>query len=93
METFDPKSGSRLERLIFNHRPAVVAACAVITLVLGALAGFKLTLNASFERMIPRGHPYIQSYLEHQKDLRGLGNSLRVVVEPPVIWLCMIGCA
>ena len=44
-------------------------------------AAFKLTLNASFGRMIPRGHPYIQSYLEHQKDLRGLGNSLRVVVE------------
>ena len=78
---FDPRSGSALERLIFNHRPAVVAACAVITLVLAALAAFKLTLNASFERMIPRSHPYIKSYLEHQKDLRGLGNALRVVVE------------
>src|SRR5262245_37555858 len=81
MESFDPKSGSRLERLIFNHRPAVIAACALITLLLGAVAAFKLTLNASFERMIPRGHPYIAAYLEHQKDLRGLGNALRVVVE------------
>ena len=78
---FDSRSGSALERLIFNHRPSVVAACVVITLVLGALAAFKLTLNASFERMIPRSHPYIKSYLEHQKDLRGLGNALRVVVE------------
>jgi predicted RND superfamily exporter protein len=81
MENFDPKSGSRLERLIFNHRPAVVVACALITLILATVAAFKLTLNASFERMIPRGHPYIAAYLEHQKDLRGLGNSLRVVVE------------
>lgn len=80
-QNFDPKSGSLLERLIFNHRPAVVAACALITLALGLAATFKLTLNASFERMIPRGHPYIESYLEHQKDLRGLGNVLRVVVE------------
>ena len=78
-QNFDPKSGSLLERLIFNHRPAVVAACALITLALGLAATFKLTLNASFERMIPRGHPYIESYLEHQKDLRGLGNVLRVV--------------
>ena len=78
---FDPRSGSALERLIFNHRPAVVAACAVITLVLVVVAAFKLALNASFERMIPRSHPYIKSYLEHQKDLRGLGNALRVVVE------------
>ncbi|HEY7239732.1 MAG TPA: MMPL family transporter [Burkholderiales bacterium] len=78
---FDPRSGSALERLIFNHRPAVVAACAVITLVLVVVAAFKLALNSSFERMIPRSHPYIKSYLEHQKDLRGLGNALRVVVE------------
>ena len=31
--------------------------------------------------MIPSGHPYIQNYLEHRNDLRGLGNSLRIVVE------------
>jgi uncharacterized protein len=78
---FDPNSGSRLERLIFNNRLAVVAVCAVITVVLAVLAATKLTLNASFERMIPQSQPYIKNYLEHQKDLRGLGNALRVVVE------------
>ena len=56
--TFDRNSGSALERLIFNHRPAVIIACAVVTLVLALAAGFKLTLNASFERMLPRRlHP------------------------------------
>ena len=78
---FDPNSGSPLERLIFNNRLAVVAVCAVITVVLAVLAATKLTLNASFERMIPQSQPYIKNYLENQKDLRGLGNALRVVVE------------
>jgi predicted RND superfamily exporter protein len=31
--------------------------------------------------MIPRGHPYIQNYLENRVELRGLGNSMRIVVE------------
>ena len=70
-----------LERLIFNNRLAVVVACAVITVAAAIAAATKLTLNASFERMIPQSQPYIKHYLEHQKDLRGLGNALRVVVE------------
>src|SRR5262247_2139341 len=78
---FDPKSGSRLERLIFNNRLVVVAVCAAITVILAIVAATKLTLNASFERMIPQSQPYIKNYLDHQKDLRGLGNALRVVVE------------
>lgn len=42
-----------------------------------------LLLAASFEKMIPSGQPYIQNYLKHKDDLRGLGNALRVVVENP----------
>ena len=48
-----------------------------------ALAATRLTLNASFEKMIPRSHPYIQNYLENRSELRGLGNALRIVVENP----------
>jgi predicted RND superfamily exporter protein len=81
LEHFDAASGSVLERLVFNHRRAVMIACLIITLVLGALAATRLTLSASFEKMIPQGHPYIQNYLAHRDDLRGLGNSLRIVVE------------
>jgi predicted RND superfamily exporter protein len=81
LEHFDRNSGSRLERLVFNNRLAVLVVCALLTLVLGIVAGLKLTLNASFEKMIPSGHPYIQNYLEHRNDLRSLGNSLRIVVE------------
>ena len=81
LEHFDRNSGSRLERLVFNHRVVVIVACAVLTVALGIAAGLRLTLNASFEKMIPRSHPYIQNYLENRNDLRALGNSLRVVVE------------
>ncbi|MFO1270389.1 MAG: MMPL family transporter [Rubrivivax sp.] len=82
-DDFDPASGSRLERAVFNHRPAVLLACALATLLLAWLAATKLTLAASFEKMIPRGHPYIQHWLENRTELRGLGDALRVVVENP----------
>jgi hypothetical protein len=80
---FDPRSGNWLERLVFNNRTLVVLACAIATLVLAWFAATKLTLNASFEKMIPSSQPYIQNYLAHKDDLRGLGNALRVVVENP----------
>ncbi len=83
LDRFDPHSGSRLERLVFNHRRAVIVLCAVITVLLGFLAATRLTLNASFERMLPVSHPYIKNYLENRNELRGLGNSLRIVVENP----------
>ncbi|HET9206290.1 MAG TPA: MMPL family transporter [Burkholderiaceae bacterium] len=80
---FDPASGSLLERAVFNHRRAVLVICALVTVLLAALAVSKLGLAASFEKMIPRSHPYIQNYLEHRQELRGLGDALRIVVENP----------
>ncbi|HEX6720578.1 MAG TPA: RND family transporter, partial [Burkholderiaceae bacterium] len=80
---FDPASGSLLERAVFNHRRAVMIVCALVTLLLAALAATKLSLSASFEKMIPRSHPYIQNYLEHRQELRGLGDALRIVVANP----------
>jgi predicted RND superfamily exporter protein len=80
---FNPTTGSLLERAVFNHRLAVIVACTLVTLLLAALAATKLSLSASFEKMIPRSHPYIQNYLEHRQELRGLGNALRIVVENP----------
>ncbi|MCM8565482.1 efflux RND transporter permease subunit [Thauera linaloolentis] len=82
LRQFDPHSGNRFERLIFNHRFWVVLLCAVVTGLLLA-QGTRVVINASFEKMLPQNHPYIQNYLEHEKELRGLGNTLRVVVENP----------
>jgi uncharacterized protein len=66
---------------VFNNRAVMVAVCAIVTLVLGYAAATRLVLNASFEKMIPQSQPYIKNYLTHQKELRGLGNAVRVVVE------------
>src|SRR3954454_2976463 len=80
---FDPASGSRLERLVFNNRRVVLAVGLVLSVVLGVVAAMRLTLNASFDKMILRGHPYLQNYLDNRSELRGLCNSLRIVVENP----------
>ena len=77
--TFDPRSGSLIERALFNHRHWVLLLCLLTTLLLG-WQSTRLELNASFEKMIPTGHPYIVNYLEHQKELSGLGNALRIAV-------------
>ena len=80
LEDFDPRSGSRLERAVFNHRIIVLVLCVLATIVLGTSA-MRLKLNASFEKTIPAGHPYITNYLAHKKELSGLGNSVRIAVE------------
>ncbi|MDD2736972.1 MAG: MMPL family transporter [Desulfuromonadaceae bacterium] len=77
---FDSKSGNLLERLIFNNRMVVMVACVLVTLLL-AYQTTKTVFNASFEKMLPQSHPYIKNYLANKKDLPGLGNSIRVVVE------------
>lgn len=82
MAHFDPQSGSFLERLLFNNRVVVMLLCAIVTVILGYQAS-TLRLNASFEKAIPTGHPYIANYLKYQKELSGLGNAVRIVVENP----------
>jgi predicted RND superfamily exporter protein len=77
---FDARSGSLLERLIFNHRRLIVGACVLLTLLFAA-AMTRLAVNASFDKLLPQSHPYIQNYLANKSELKGLGNSLRVVVE------------
>ncbi|MBV5291384.1 MAG: RND family transporter [Curvibacter lanceolatus] len=76
---FDARSGSAIERLLFNNRLWVVLLCALATVVLGWQAT-RLQLNASFEKTIPASHPYVQNYLQHQGELSGLGNAVRIVV-------------
>jgi len=79
---FDPRSGSLIERALFNHRAVVVLLCALVTLLLGWQAT-RLQLNASFEKTIPTSHPYIQNFLAHQTELSGLGNAVRIAVAKP----------
>lgn len=77
---FDPRAGSWLERLLFNHRAWIVLVCVLVTALLGTQVRH-LRLNASFERMLPATHPFVLNYREHRADLGGQGNLLRLVVE------------
>ncbi len=79
---FDPSTGSLVERALFNHRRWVLLLCAIVTLLLGWQAT-RLQLNASFEKTIPTGHPYIQNFIAHQSQLTGLGNVVRIAVARP----------
>ena len=78
----DPRSGNLVERLVFNHRAIVVLFCAILTAFL-AWQATRLELAASFEKMIPQGHPYIQNFTKHQDDLVGLGNAVRIALANP----------
>lgn len=80
LSDFDRQSGSKIERMLFNNRMAVLIICAILTVFFGYQAT-RVPLNASFERMIPTHHPYIENYLAHKGDLRGLGNAVRIAVE------------
>ncbi|NRF67743.1 MMPL family transporter [Aquincola sp. S2] len=80
LEDFDAASGSPAERLLFNHRPWVLALCLVLSALFGWQAT-KLQLNASFEKTIPVQHAYIANYLANQGNLAGQGNALRIAVE------------
>ncbi|PWU28934.1 RND transporter, partial [Pseudomonas sp. RW407] len=82
LDDFDSASGSLLERALFNHRGLVLLLCLAATLLLGWQAT-RLTLNASFEKMIPREHPFILNYLAHRQELAGLGNAVRIAVANP----------
>ncbi|HEX6704642.1 MAG TPA: MMPL family transporter [Albitalea sp.] len=77
---FDEASGNAFERLIFNHRAALLVLFALLS-ALFAWQAAKLEVGATFERMLPASHPYIRNFLDNRDSLRGLGNQLRVVVE------------
>jgi len=79
-EEFDRESGNWLERSIFNHRWVFLAVSLLITVFLGWHAS-KLEVNASFEKMIPKSHPYIQNYFANKTSLAGAGNAVRIAVE------------
>ncbi|MFA5121929.1 RND family transporter, partial [Zavarzinia sp.] len=79
---FDRHSGGLIERLVFNNRLVVLCLCALVTVLLG-IAAAGIRLDASFERMLPTTHPYIENFLEHRKGLEKQWNAIRIVVEAP----------
>ncbi|BAI74624.1 hypothetical protein AZL_a10930 (plasmid) [Azospirillum sp. B510] len=78
---FDPRSGSMIERLLFNYRQWILLLCVAVT-VLAAFQLPGLRSNGSFEKMIPTEHPFIVNYLAMKSDLPN-PNVIRVAIEAP----------
>lgn len=68
----------RVERVLFGHRRLVLASLAVFTLVMAWFA-VQLRMDAGFEKQLPVGHEYIDTFQTYRNDLMG-ANRLTLVV-------------
>ena len=80
LEADDGRLRPLISRAVFAVRPLLILLFAIAT-VFFAWQASQLTPDASFEKMIPVSHPYIRNFLESRDDLKGLGNSVRIIVE------------
>ncbi len=79
LDDFDARSGNRLERILFNNRGWIVALSLLITIFL-AISATQFRMNASFLKTIPASHPFILNFLNHEDDLKGVANTIRISV-------------
>ncbi len=70
----------RLEVLLFGHRVAALAVIGVLTAVMACFA-LQLRMEAGFEKQLPIGHEYVQTFRKYRDDLFG-ANRLTIVVKP-----------
>lgn len=77
---FDERSGSLIERLIFNNRLWVILLSLVLTATFMVTVR-DLKVSVDLEKMLPQSHAYVDNFLQNRDQLRGLGDSVRVVVE------------
>ncbi|MEQ9518271.1 MAG: efflux RND transporter permease subunit [Parvibaculum sp.] len=68
-----------LEALVFSTRAIILAALAVFTLYAGYYAT-QLRMDAGFDKQLPAGHEYIQTFQEYREKLFG-SNRIIVVLE------------
>jgi predicted RND superfamily exporter protein len=68
----------RLEALFFGRRAAVLAVLALITVVMGGFAS-RLQMEAGFDKQLPSGHEYTDTFFKYRETLFG-ANRLMVVV-------------
>ena len=73
----------RFETLTFGHRGLVIGFFAVVTLamlyVLSPYGSTRLHIDASFKKMVPLHHEFMQTYVEHEKDFGG-GNRILIAL-------------
>ena len=71
---------SLAENLLFRFRAVWLVGFALITAFL-LYNAVQVRPDASFNKMIPENHEFIQNFYEYQDDLASLGNAIRVSVE------------
>lgn len=76
----------RLEDFFFHFRKAILAALAVFTVLMGVLAS-QLHMTAGFDKQLPLGHEYTDTFFQYRDQLFG-SNRIMVVVRstPKDIW-------
>jgi len=79
LSKFNLKSGSFLERMLFNNRPIILLACLLATLFFG-FSAIHVKINASYEKMIPTHQPFIANFIQHYDELQSQGNAIRIIV-------------
>jgi hypothetical protein len=69
-----------IERLLFGYRPVLIAIFLVLTAFF-AWQTAKLRPDASFEKMIPMKHPFVQAMMRHIAELGASGTTIQIAVE------------
>lgn len=69
---------SRAEEFCFTHRGLILSVLFVLTAVMGWFA-LQLRMDAGFEKQMPLGHEYIQTFQTYRNDVLG-ANRLNIVV-------------
>lgn len=69
----------RIECGLFEHRWLVLAILAIFTLGMGWFA-VQLRMDAGFEKQLPIGHEYVETFEQYRNDLLG-ANRLTIVVK------------
>ena len=73
------RAARRVEALAFGHRRALLVFLALFTLVMGWFA-LQLRMDAGFEKQMPVGHEYIETFKTYRADVLG-ANRLNIVVK------------
>jgi predicted RND superfamily exporter protein len=80
MEKSPSKFAQMIENVLFNNRLTILGIISVLFVLL-SIQAVQVKPEASFTKMIPGQHEFINNFLTYRKELAGLGNVVRVVVE------------
>ncbi len=69
---------ARLEGALFAHRALTLAAMVALTAVMGVFAA-QLRMSAGFDKQLPQGHEYIQTFQQYRDQVFGANRVIVVV--------------